>query len=108
MSFRLEDLESADLQDPIDLKVEFLHRSLHDFLLTPKMQELLHQYTGGPLNARVFLCNARLVEFMALTSAGVGQELAVGLSELPAQCFVGRPREPPHCSGRKHYATRNE
>lgn len=80
MSFRLEDLESADLQDPIDLKVEFLHRSLHDFLLTPKMQELLHQYTGGPLNARVFLCNARLVEFMALTSAGVGQELAVGLA----------------------------
>ena len=80
VSFQLKGPGAADLQAIVDLKVKFLHRSLHDFLLTPKMQAYLHRYTGGALNARKFICNARLVEFMALTSAGVGDELAVGLA----------------------------
>ena len=80
VSFQLKGARATELQDIVDLKVKFLHRSLHDFLLTPNMQAYLRRYTDGALNARKFICNARLVEFMALTSAGIGDELAVGLA----------------------------
>lgn len=37
-----------------ETNVEFLHCSLRDFLLLPRMQAILHQYTGGqPVNTRL-------------------------------------------------------
>ena len=72
--------EGSNLLHPFTLTVDFLHRSCRDFLLTPETQSLLHQYTRGPFDARMFLFNSRLVQFMALGAAGAGQNLALGLA----------------------------
>ena len=55
-----------------NLTVEVLHRSLRDFLLTPKAQTLLHQYTHGPYDTRMFFRNARLVQLVALNKVEEG------------------------------------
>ena len=60
--------------------VDFLHRSLRDFLLTPVTQNLLHQYTQGPYDARMFFRNARLVQLVALNHSQVGLEATIGLA----------------------------
>ncbi|MCJ1473096.1 hypothetical protein MMC13_001746 [Lambiella insularis] len=60
--------------------VDFLHRSLRDFLLTPKVQCLLHHHTQGPYDARMFFRNARLVELVALNKIEVDLEAALGLA----------------------------
>ena len=63
-----------------DMTVDFLHRSLRDFLLTPKVQALLHRYTQGPYDARMYFRNARLVQLLALNRVGAGPNIAVGLA----------------------------
>lgn len=50
--------------------IEFLHRSLRDFLLMPKIQGLLHQSTNGLYDARMFYRSARLVQLIALNRVG--------------------------------------
>lgn len=62
------------------LTIDFLHRSLRDFLLTPKVQILLHQYTQGPYDARMFFRNARLVQLVTLNKVEVDLYAAVGLA----------------------------
>ena len=62
------------------LPINFVHRSLRDFLLTPKAQTLLHQYTNGPYDARMFYRNARLVQLLALSKIGANVDAAVGLA----------------------------
>lgn len=62
------------------LTVDFLHRSCRDFLLTPEIQGFLHQYTQGQYDARMFLLNSRISQFMALATAGTGGEQAVALA----------------------------
>jgi hypothetical protein len=59
--------------------VDYLHRSCQDFLLTPDIQHLLHEYTDGPYNAQMFLLNSRLSQFMALATAGIGARHAVAI-----------------------------
>jgi len=63
-----------------NLTVGFLHRSCRDFLLAPETQSLLQQYTQGPYDARTFLRNSRLVQFVALEAAGVGERLATAIA----------------------------
>ncbi|KAK8102107.1 hypothetical protein PG984_015253 [Apiospora sp. TS-2023a] len=46
--------------------VSFLHRSFHDYLLEPENMERLKQSSNGRYNARLFLCNARLVQMLSL------------------------------------------
>ena len=60
--------------------VDFLHRSLRDFLLMPETQDLLHQYTRGPYDARTFFRNARLVQLVALNHSQVGLDTSIGLA----------------------------
>ena len=63
-----------------NLNVDFLHRSLRDFLLTSKVQTLLHEFTQGPYDARMFLLNARLVQLVALNELEGSLFAAVGLA----------------------------
>ena len=62
------------------MKIDFLHRSLHDFLLTPKVQNLLHDYTRGPYDARMFFLNARLVQLMSAEKVGFDLYSTIGLA----------------------------
>lgn len=63
-----------------NLTVDFLHRSCRDFLLTPEIQSLLHRYTHGPYDPRMFLLNSRLSQFVAFETAGAGERLAVTIA----------------------------
>jgi len=62
------------------LTVEFLHRSCHDFLLTSEAQSLLHQYTHGPYDSRMFLLCSRLSQFVAFGTARAGERYAVAIA----------------------------
>ena len=79
-------LDAAELLDNskvfamTNLTIDFLHRSLRDFLLTSKVQTLLHQYTEGPYDARMFFRNARLVQLVALNKVETDLFAAVGLA----------------------------
>jgi hypothetical protein len=79
-------LDAAELLDDSEvfamahLTIDFLHRSLRDFLLTSKVQTLLHQYTEGPYDARMFFRNARLVRLVALNKVETDLYAAVGLA----------------------------
>src|SRR5271156_3335491 len=63
-----------------NLTVDFLHRSCRDFLLAPETQSLLHQYTQGPYDARMFLRCSRLAQLVALEAAGAGERLAAAIA----------------------------
>ncbi|KAL9073650.1 MAG: hypothetical protein Q9157_004660 [Trypethelium eluteriae] len=72
--------EGRGLLRPFMIKVEFFHRTCRDFLLTPEIQSVLHQYTNGPYDARMFLLNARIAQMMALEAAETGPNLSLGLA----------------------------
>ena len=60
--------EMAVFTTKASLTVDFLHRSLCNFLQTSKVQNLLHQYTHGrPYDTMIFFRNARLVQLVALS-----------------------------------------
>lgn len=61
-----------------DLRVDFMHRSLRDFLLEPDNQHFLHQHTGGPFDARNYLRNARLCQLFICMNWRLRTEAAVG------------------------------
>ena len=81
-----EPLDPAILLDGIEvsniarLTVTFLHRSLRDFLLTPKVQSLLKHHAQGPYDARMFFRNARLAQLQALNQVEANPDTAVGLA----------------------------
>ncbi|KAL6717824.1 hypothetical protein ACLMJK_003909 [Lecanora helva] len=60
--------------------VTFLHRSLRDFLLTSKTQDLLHRYTTGPFDARLFCQSARFAQLVALNKSEIDLDATVGLA----------------------------
>jgi hypothetical protein len=62
------------------LTVDFLHRSCRDFLLTPEIQCLLHQYTHGSYDSRMFLLNSRLSQFVAFGTARMGERHALAIA----------------------------
>ena len=76
----MELLKGSDILTAAHLTLDFLHRSLRDFLLTPAVQTLLHQYTQGPYDARMFYRNARLVQLVALNRIEAGLPIAIGLA----------------------------
>ena len=76
----MEFLKKADIMTAAHLTVDFLHRSLRDFLLTPAVQTLLFQFTQGPYNARMFYQNARLVQLMALNRIESDLPVAISLA----------------------------
>lgn len=63
-----------------DWQVNFLHRSFRDFLLVASNQRKLHEYSGGSLDARVLLCNARLLQLEALVQFPLDYDLVIGLA----------------------------
>ena len=55
-------------QQLLHIDVDFLHRSLIDFLLTVDAQNTLLQCTGGAFDARRFLCSAMLTKIFAISA----------------------------------------
>lgn len=95
-----EMLDDSEVFPTPNLIVDFLHRSLRDFLLTPKIQALLHRYTQGPYDARMFFRNARLVQLLALNHVGANPDVAVGLaSYILSTLTVPDYRETPSAAG---------
>jgi hypothetical protein len=70
----------TELSATAHLVVDFIHKSLRDFLRTPKVQTLLHQYTNGPYDARMYFRSARLVQLVTLNKVGVNLDTKVGLA----------------------------
>lgn len=64
----------------MDFQIDFMHRSLRDYLLEPEPLQFLLQHTGGPFDARNYLRNARLAQIFMTTSAGLKSELSLGLA----------------------------
>lgn len=62
--------------------VGLMHRSLRDFLTSPKMLQKLQDYSCGSFNTRLFLCRARLAQIQSLDYEGndIHAQLALGLS----------------------------
>ena len=96
----VELLDDVEVFPIANLTVDFLHRSLRDFLLTPKVQALLHGYTQGPYDARMFFRNARLVQLLALNHVGANPDVAVGLaSYILSTLTITNYRETPSAAG---------
>jgi len=72
--------------------VEFLHRSLRDFLLLPRTQAILHRYTDGQsVNTRLYLSSARVAQLLALASVGENGDLTMGTaSHILSALWVNR------------------
>ncbi|CAI7609738.1 unnamed protein product [Penicillium palitans] len=62
------------------LTVDFLHRCCRDFLLSPQIQSLLHQYTEGQYDARMFMVNARISQLLALQRVESGCSISPGIA----------------------------
>ncbi|KAK9850725.1 hypothetical protein MYU51_011815 [Penicillium brevicompactum] len=62
------------------LTVDFLHRCCRDFLISSNTRELLHQYSGGQYDARMFIVNARISQFLALQKIESGRGISLGLA----------------------------
>jgi hypothetical protein len=75
-----EIFDGPDLLRPFMLTVDFLHRCCRDFLLSPHIQTLLHQYTEGRYDARMFIVNARISQFLALQRAECGRSISRGIA----------------------------
>ena len=75
-----QSLDDSQLLATAHLTVGFLHRSLRDFILTPKVQNLLHQYTQGPYDARMYFRGVRLVRLVALNKVKADLHVEVGLA----------------------------
>lgn len=75
----------------LNVTVGFLHRSLRDFLLLPRIQNMLHSYTDGkPFDSRLYLCNARIVQLKALLSIGYIRSAAGMASHILSTLWVFR------------------
>ena len=96
----VESLDDFEVFPIANMIVDFLHRSLRDFLITPKVQALLHSYTQGPYDARMFFRNARLVQLLALNHVGANHDVAIGLaSYILSTLTVADYRETPSAAG---------
>ncbi len=72
--------DGPDLLRSFMLTVDFLHRCCRDFLLSPHIQSLLHQYTEGQYDARMFIVNARISQLLALQMIGRGHSISRGIA----------------------------
>lgn len=83
----------ADLGESNALKaagwtVGFSHRSVRDFLLTPKMQLWLHQHTQGRVDVRLFILNARIAQLVALNELNIHSDTVIGLAGYILCCIA--------------------
>lgn len=84
----------CDLFRANTLTVDFFHRTCRDFLLTPIAQDLLHNSTHGSYDARFFLLNARICEFVALQSVEKCRPQAINLASNILSSFA----RPSYCN----------
>ena len=84
---------AADLDESNALKaagwtVDFLHRSIRDFLLNPKIQSRLHQYSQGRVDVRLFILNARIAQLVALNELNTHSNTTIGLASYILCCIA--------------------
>lgn len=84
---------AADLDESSALKaagwtVDFSHRSVRDFLLNPKMQSWLHQYSQGRVDVRLYMLNARIAQLVALNEVNTYSTTAIGLASYILCCIA--------------------
>ena len=76
--------EALDKIDPVFVMaqrpVDFLHRSLRDFLMTREIQDRLQHYTKGSYDTRMFYRSARLVQLIALNRVAGDTDSMMGLA----------------------------
>lgn len=63
----------------LSYQVDFLHRTVRDFLMTKDMHTLLQSRTGADFDARVSLCKLSLAQVKALPNLPQSQSLATQL-----------------------------
>jgi hypothetical protein len=80
----------GDLYVVHNLNVDFLHRSCRDFLSSTEIKEMLQQDTGGQYDARMFLLNSRVAQFMELATIWGPNERVLGLASY-ILCSLSRP-----------------
>jgi hypothetical protein len=62
----LEVSANTELNLPFQYQVDFLHRTVRDFLLTKDMQELLADWTAASFDANLAICRTILAEIKSL------------------------------------------
>ena len=84
---------AADLDESNALKaggwtVDFSHRSVRYFLLNPKMQSKLHQFSHGRVDVRLYILNARIAQLVALNEVNTHSNTAIGLASYILCCIA--------------------
>lgn len=62
----LEVTEDSSQDVPFRYRVEFLHRTVGDFMKTEDMQRMLHTWTGDTFNADLAICKSTMAEIETL------------------------------------------
>jgi hypothetical protein len=75
----LESTTNALLQND-RLTVHLFHRTCYDYLMTPEAQRMLRKHSNRPFELQNYLLNARMCEFMKLSSLDEGLHLAMRLA----------------------------
>jgi hypothetical protein len=81
---------SDDPLEALNSNVDFLHRSCRDFISTPEVLEQLHHDTNGPYDARMYILNARISQFLSLAPLWGPDERILGLAS-SIMCSLARP-----------------
>ena len=82
------DLDESNALRAAGWTVDFSHRSVRDFLLDPRMQSKLHQYSRGPVDVRLFMLNARIAQLVALDELNLNSDTAIGLASYILCCIA--------------------
>ncbi|ETS85085.1 hypothetical protein PFICI_03110 [Pestalotiopsis fici W106-1] len=74
------DGDETSVSQIFDWQMDFLHRSFWDFLSLPSSQSKLHEYSGRPFDARVLLCDSRMLQIEELNRSKACDYLIIGLA----------------------------
>ena len=88
LSKAVADLDESNALKAAGWTVDFSHRSVRDFLLNPKMQSRLHQYSRGRVDVRSFILNARIAQLVALNEFNTHSDTAIGLASYILCCIA--------------------
>lgn len=82
IDFEVVTESDEQIMKSLDIGVDFLHRSFRDFLLQPDVRRQIEDYTDGPYDVRLFLCNCRLaqLEGLDISTSVVQAQIALGLA----------------------------
>jgi NACHT domain len=77
-------------------RVDFLHRTVKDFLCTSEAQRVLHKYTIEPYDAHMYRCNVLVADVMSLGQFEVTSREIVRVRLLNMACFLSQIQNRPN------------